>query len=700
MDIINQFDLTRGSMDGLHYVTTLGFQGRLRRRNKLGNLANINLVPLDIFTEITSYLNPLDILNLSRTTKYFRTLLMRSSAVHIWHAAERNIPGLPKCPAHMSEPAYAALVFVRACTYCGTTANVPKSPNPELYVRLCGACVDSNVMNFQLVPTIVQPYVMTSSHIKSHAAHNDTFCLRDDVNFVTNKLLELMSLNDSTAGDRWKVEMRKELDTRRTHSEQLRQYLVTVETIREDDLESMKKHRLLAIRNRLTQEGWEETDIDHIHPTVERRWRQLVWQAKPLTDRIWGNLYPKLLPILQVTKDKRLVREAEENRASNHARVQTFLDNIKEHERPFVELATESNKTIGTTYQRVLLPFPSIESIKQLSFLTELRDWIEFRKPPIEDTETNLESCRSRLKDALLRWQIALEEEMVGKLSEDDFDCGPIMPSQQRLLAQECDWMVERVVVPVTKKFTPESLQYVRENTAKLLRADSIFGVPGNGSGYFYPQVLEVLEQHLTQSCHSIYKRRPTYHSDYDYEQEAQKIQELDTTSIYLDCSAQNIAGELLDLLGQPNASYLEMNAVGQRFTCARCWNKKPMTWIEIVRHFENAYDAHRIRTSFYLSKRLSFTSVNLHDLGDRKGDWAGTPTSVNEPDPVRGEIIQRIAVKIAPPEDADKLLLVHPPAQLFSCGLCELVKGEFIGKLKELPRGSKEEIEQHLAEE
>ncbi|QRV72613.1 reticuline oxidase [Ceratobasidium sp. AG-Ba] len=390
--IIKQVDLTRGSMDGPHYVTTLGFQERLRRRNKLGSLANINLVPLDIFTEVTSYLNLLDILNLSRTIKHFRRFLMRSSAVHIWHAAERNIPGLPKCPAHMSEPAYAALVFVRACTYCGTTANVPKSPNPELHVRLCGACVDSNVMNFQLVPTIVQPYVVTSSHIKSHAAHSDTFCLRDDVKFA---------------------EMRKELDTRRTHSEQLRQYLVTVETIREDDPESMKKRRLLAIRNRLNKEGWEETDIDHVHLTVERRWRQLVWQAKPLTDRMlkvvfpgnfWGNLYPKLLPILQVTKDKRLAREAEENRASNHARVQTFLDKIKEHERPFVELATESNKAIGATSQRVFLPFPSIESIKQLSFLTELRDWIEFRNPPIEDTETNLESRRSRLKDALLRW--------------------------------------------------------------------------------------------------------------------------------------------------------------------------------------------------------------------------------------------------------------------------------------------------------
>ncbi|QRV72614.1 hypothetical protein RhiJN_00628 [Ceratobasidium sp. AG-Ba] len=274
------------------------------------------------------------------------------------------------------------------------------------------------------------------------------------------------------------------------------------------------------------------------------------------------------------------------------------------------------------------------------------------------------------------------------------------MPSQQRLLAQECDWVVERVVVPVAGSFAPKSLQYVHENTAKLLRADSIFGVPEKGSGYFYPQVLGVLEQHLTEGSHSTYKRRPTYYSDYDYEQEAQKIKELDITSIYLDFSAQNIAGELLDLLGQPNASYLEMNAVGQRFTCSRCWNKKPMSWIEIVRHFDNAYDAHRIRTSFYLSKRLSFTSFNLHDLGDRKGDWTGIPTSVNESDSVGGEPVQRITVKIAPPEDADTLLSVHPPAQPFSCGLCELVKGGFIGKLKELPRGSKEEIEQHLAEE
>ena len=67
--------------------------------------------PLQIFC----YLLPCDILNLSRTDKEFRNLLMQRSAIPFWKNARKNVPGLPEPFAEMSEPAYANLCFSPHC---------------------------------------------------------------------------------------------------------------------------------------------------------------------------------------------------------------------------------------------------------------------------------------------------------------------------------------------------------------------------------------------------------------------------------------------------------------------------------------------------------------------------------------------------------------------------------------------------------
>ena len=60
-------------------------------------------------------MHPRDLLNLARTTKDFRTFLMSRNAAPFWKAARQQVEGLPDCPAHLSEPAYANLVFFSHC---------------------------------------------------------------------------------------------------------------------------------------------------------------------------------------------------------------------------------------------------------------------------------------------------------------------------------------------------------------------------------------------------------------------------------------------------------------------------------------------------------------------------------------------------------------------------------------------------------
>ncbi|KAJ3886700.1 hypothetical protein GG344DRAFT_81454 [Lentinula edodes] len=85
-------------------------------RGKLGLLEKLARdVPLDIMFEIFCYLEPNDLINLARTTRDLRGILMSKSSELIWRTARSNLDGLPPLPKDLSEPQYADLLF---CTHC------------------------------------------------------------------------------------------------------------------------------------------------------------------------------------------------------------------------------------------------------------------------------------------------------------------------------------------------------------------------------------------------------------------------------------------------------------------------------------------------------------------------------------------------------------------------------------------------------
>lgn len=68
--------------------------------------------------QIFSHLLPPDLLNLTRTTKALRGLLMHRDSTTVWKSARENLDNqdLYKGPSkNMSEPAYARLVFDTHC---------------------------------------------------------------------------------------------------------------------------------------------------------------------------------------------------------------------------------------------------------------------------------------------------------------------------------------------------------------------------------------------------------------------------------------------------------------------------------------------------------------------------------------------------------------------------------------------------------
>ncbi|RDB24007.1 hypothetical protein Hypma_008639 [Hypsizygus marmoreus] len=63
--------------------------------------------PLDILYEIFSHLQPIDLLRLTRSSKPLRGVLMQRSARTVWMRAEANVDRMPRCPPHLTEPAYS-----------------------------------------------------------------------------------------------------------------------------------------------------------------------------------------------------------------------------------------------------------------------------------------------------------------------------------------------------------------------------------------------------------------------------------------------------------------------------------------------------------------------------------------------------------------------------------------------------------------
>lgn len=60
------------------------------------------------------YLDPWDLLHLSRVSRGFREILITPRAAGIWKESIQSV-NLPPCPDDITEPAYIAFVFGESC---------------------------------------------------------------------------------------------------------------------------------------------------------------------------------------------------------------------------------------------------------------------------------------------------------------------------------------------------------------------------------------------------------------------------------------------------------------------------------------------------------------------------------------------------------------------------------------------------------
>ncbi|KAG8786079.1 hypothetical protein FRC12_016938 [Ceratobasidium sp. 428] len=251
---------------------------------KKGDLKQILDMPLEVFNEITRYLTPPDLLALARSTKLFRAMFMSRSSAPIWQSAINNVVGLPPCPPNMPAPHYTSLIYSRICSVQLLKADIISISIDEM---------STDEKRLLLVPT--------SRDILPERPDVHYYLRRDLQSFM--ELIDDPRYKTQDVWDELIMNRRKELEERYQHAARLEEFLEDMEEDRANEIQELKEERRLSIEERLYEDGWTSEDLDFPAET-RSRWNQLVLRPQPLTDRIWSNLQPKLVSMLEANRDR------------------------------------------------------------------------------------------------------------------------------------------------------------------------------------------------------------------------------------------------------------------------------------------------------------------------------------------------------------------------------------------------------------
>ncbi|KAF9451921.1 hypothetical protein P691DRAFT_806305 [Macrolepiota fuliginosa MF-IS2] len=126
----------------------------LRPFRKECSLSLFTSMPLDLLYEVCTYLHPQDALNLARSTRRLRQLLMTRDARFVWKSVLSNVEGLPSCPSDLTEPQFANLAFDGHCHLC--LAPRVKDVYWSCRVRCCKKCLPKCFLTMDQLRPLLQ----------------------------------------------------------------------------------------------------------------------------------------------------------------------------------------------------------------------------------------------------------------------------------------------------------------------------------------------------------------------------------------------------------------------------------------------------------------------------------------------------------------------------------------------------------------
>ncbi|OJA09757.1 hypothetical protein AZE42_01477 [Rhizopogon vesiculosus] len=260
---------------------------KLRRRGRLDLMPTMNL---DILFHILSFLSPMDLLNLSRTTKDFRNLLLHSSSARAWKDARLQVEGLPDCPLDMSEPQYANLAFYPHCHDCD---RVVRTVSWALRARYCPKCLTANTVDqfgrgrFEDTDLYFLRFL---PWVREQGRYHRPL-------YLTKALDELLVEHSKTPEDERTAlldKKKKHAGDVMRHAEQCQYWSKSIATSRKYELNDIRRNRKDAIIARLTEAGY-KPELDYGAIFWLQQQEKALFRAKILTTKEWDRIRPGLI---------------------------------------------------------------------------------------------------------------------------------------------------------------------------------------------------------------------------------------------------------------------------------------------------------------------------------------------------------------------------------------------------------------------
>ncbi|KZV75603.1 hypothetical protein PENSPDRAFT_731523 [Peniophora sp. CONT] len=308
-----------------------------KQRRAPNRPSKLDRLSLDVMCMIFRLLAPGDLVNLGRTNKLLRGVLLSRRSVHVWKAALASPAafGCPSCPEDMSEPAWADLLFAEPrCTSCGSGDNATVT-YWELRARLCQQCEETRLlrtskldgndpspMATRLLPT---DYVLPRTLVKSKLEGLNMWdCLKYECAWKEDGL-KYEKLKQERRS-RHSLDVRQSMETAKDERERIAQKCVLWATQREkarlSEISNQKGERVTQIRDRLLALGYVRTDINH--PSIQRH-RELKG-TQPVTDRVWQRVGPILCQVINQVREDRLASKRKPTQTTATVRNNQILD--------------------------------------------------------------------------------------------------------------------------------------------------------------------------------------------------------------------------------------------------------------------------------------------------------------------------------------------------------------------------------------
>ncbi|KAG9122879.1 hypothetical protein FRC07_000560 [Ceratobasidium sp. 392] len=416
-----------------------------------------------------------------------------------------------------------------------------------------------------------------------------TLCLRSDKEEVERAYKKIEKATSGLVAKRkaW-------IEDRVRYAYELEIFLANIAETRLKELEELKSQRREDLKSRLEEAGWEESDWTFPWQ-IARKWATLVEGPKPLTDRVWQNLYPKMIPYLEKNREFQTERFKSDRRRQRERRMRALLVAMKKQGvllkvnravirggttpstsndlEPYYDsddnLPSEAEDSDGHMVLfaghreplKVVIsrPFPPMADALALPIVQELLE----DDGDANALEDRFEESREEVEQVLWTWGETVEHELVDilKLSvahDEDGDHKDTEDKEENQESDDPDRLKESKsnAPPVDLGFElpieySGFLDSLTPEARILLRADSVFRVADDEQAplpLYYPELFAILQDRTSG----------WFGNDFDYcRQNRPKLgYEWDTSQVKGYSDGVKAAKVLLQELGRPDATH------------------------------------------------------------------------------------------------------------------------------------------------